>query len=455
MTSTNRKPFKNIATLPEVSEEQIYHLRLLKSESSHPDVFYVDSQENVIFFGHYCIIKARYPQLLEGSVKKRRGHYINLAKTKKAISGHTAALEKVIRYVYSGIVEWGQSIGTAVEIVHIAKTYGMIHLLEVNKKFIYENISIENVYQVLSYSHGLGLDEVKKICINFALINASVFFSAKEAKSIDFDLFQELVGILAEHFSEGSRYEFEEPQINESDPIKKHFKSLYTSRDDTGDISIVMGDKSTKAHKCILYGQSKDLDDLIENSESQNNTISIDKQKFPLVNQDSFVEIMKFFYYDFPSLELSSVCRMYKFSIETHLTRLTRTMEHIMATNTMTAKAVPFALEVSLRQLQQNPLAKKLQERTIVFAVKHFTQINFSHLAELDPLIGSVIVQSIQEIVRDYSHQGAEPRYKDIIDKNTVLPPLNDHSHSPHRKGGSDRKKQTRRKSLNSEKKNS
>jgi len=452
MTSARKQPFK-ISPLPEVSEEQIYHLRLLKTEYSHPDVFYTDAEERNLLFGHYCIIKARYPQLLDGHVKRKRGYIINLAKTKKAISGHTQASGRVIGYVYSGIVDWGnQSIGTAVEIVHIAKAYNMSHLLEVNRKFIFDNLTLENVFQVLSYSNGLGLDDVKKICINFAMNNASSFFSAKEAKSIDFDLYQELVGILAEHYSEGNPYQFEEPQIIEKDHIKKHFKTLFLSRDESGDISIVMGDKSTKAHKCILSGHSKQLDELIETSESQNNTITIDREKYPLVSQESFEEIMKFFYFDKPVLEISSSCRMYKFSLENQLLHLSRCIEHVLETQAINNKAVPFALEVSLKQLQHHKnLSKKLQERTLSYAVQHFPNINFSHLAEMDPLIGSVLVQAVQEVIRDYISSGAQPHYNDIMEKSIV--PSSPDSNSPITRTTpqkSDRKKQKRRISLNS-----
>jgi len=450
--ASRKQPFKAITHLPEVSEETVYHLRLLKLiESSHPDVFYTDAEDKIIQCGHYCIIKARYPQLLEGSVKKRRGnhHYINLAKTKKAISGHSAAFEKVMGYVYSGIVDWGNhSIDSAVEIVHIAKAYGMVHLLEVNKKFIFDNISIENVFQVLSYSNGLGLEEVKKICIHFAMNNATVFFSAKEAKSLDFDLYQELVGILADLYSAGKPYTFEEPNITETDPIKKHYKSMYNSRDESGDISIVLGDKSTKGHKCILYGHSKMLDEQIDAAENQNNTITVDKQKFPLVNQEAFEEIMKFFYYDFTGLELSAVCRMYKYSMEIHLTRLTRILEHVMTSSVTTAKAVPFALEVALKQLTHNQsLAKKLQEKTIIFAVKHFPDINFSHLAEMDPIIGLTMIQSIQEILRDYIRLGTEPYYSDIINKAPIIS-LTESSGSPPPRPGTKSPKKVKRKSL-------
>jgi len=451
MASRNKQPFKSISHLTEVSEETVYHFRLLKLiDSSHPDVFYTDAEDKVIQCGHHCIIKARYPQLLEGSIKKRRGHYINLAKTKKAISGHSAAFEKVMGYVYSGIVDWGNhSIDSAVEIVHIAKAYGMVHLLEVNKKFIFDNISIENVFQVLSYSNGLGLEEVKKICINFAMNNATLFFSAKEAKSLDFDLYQELVGILADLYSVGKAYQFEEPSINETDPIRKHFKSMYNSRDESGDISIVLGDKTTKAHKCILYGHSKILDELIDAADqpTQNYTITVEKQKFPMVNQEAFEEIMKFFYYDFTGLELSSVCRMYKFSMDIHLTRLTRILEHVMTSSVLTAKAVPFALEVSLKQLQHNQsLSKKLHEKTIIFAIKHFPDINFSILIEMDSIIGVTMIQSIQEILREYIRSGQEPHYPDIINKAPIIS-LNESSSPPPRPGSKSPKK-VRRKSL-------
>jgi hypothetical protein len=278
--------------------------------------------------------------------------------------------------------------------------------------------------------------------------NATVFFSAKEAKSLDFDLYQELVGILADLYSAGKDYQFEEPSITETDPIKKHFKSMYNSREETGDISIVMGDKSTKAHKCILYGHSKILDDLIDTAEQQNNTITVDKDKFPLVNQESFEEIMKFFYYDFTGLELSSVCRMYKFSMDIHLTRLTRILEHVMTASATTAKAVPFALEVGLKQLQHNQnLAKKLQEKTLSFAVKHFPDIDFSYLAQMDPAIGLTMVLAIQEILREYIRSGTEPYYIDIINKVPMIT-LNESSGSPPPRPGSKSPKKVRRKSL-------
>jgi len=69
----------------------------------------------------------------------------------------------------------------------------------------------------------------------------------------------------------------------------------------------------------------------------------------------------------------------------------------------------------------------------------------------MDPLIGSVLVQAVQEVIRDYISSGAQPHYNDIMEKSIV--PSSPDSNSPITRTTpqkSDRKKQKRRISLNS-----
>jgi len=267
----------------------------------------------------------------------------------------------------------------------------------------------------LIYANGLGLLDVKKICINFAMKHATLFFTHSEAKGLEFGLYQELVGILAEHYNDGKQYDFDEPQITTSDHIKKQLKALYNSRSESGDVAIVMGDKSIKAHKCILWGHSKALDELITTSES-NQSITIDQEKFPLVNDESFEEILKFFYYDHSGLELSAVCRMFKYAFDMDLAKLSKNLEHIISTYAITPKAIPFALEVAINQLPNNQgLAAKFKDRTLTAAVQHFPDIPLQYIVQMDPAIGATLVMAIQSVLRDYISKGVEPSYHELI----------------------------------------
>jgi len=227
------------------------------------------------------------------------------------------------------------------------------------------------------------------------------------------------VGILAEHFSASKSYQFDEPEVTSKDPIRKHFKSLYSSRSDTGDITIIAGDKrSIKAHKCILWGHSKSLDELVASAESNNQTIVIDEEKFPLATAEAFEEIIKFFYFDFTGLELTAVCRMFKFARDMELTKLYKCMEHIISTVTISSRSIPFALDVALNQLHSNPnLAEKLRERTLNSAVQHFTDIPISCLSQMDPSIGTLLIRTVQSVLQDYISKGVEPSYFEMIEK--------------------------------------
>jgi hypothetical protein len=447
----NRKTTKQSLHLKDLpigeGDCEVDHLRLLKNDHSYPDVWYTDGEDKTILSAHYCILKVRYPQLLDGAVKRRKGHFINLAKIKKSISTHVVALEKVFAYVYCGQIDWSShTVISAVEIVHIALAYGMTHLLEQNKKFIHDQLNIENVFAVLVYANGLGIDDVKKICINFALNNAPVFFTAKEAKILGFELYQEIAGILAEHYNSGKPYPFEEPEVTSIDPIVDNFKSLYQSRHENGDITIVVGDKSCKAHKCILHGHSQLLDEFVLKSEDMKDTAVVELEKYPLVNDEALEEMLQYFYYNNNALELYGVCRMIQFVKAMELNKLMKVLEQIMTDCPMTSKAVPFALEVSFwSQLEQNQqLTSRLRDRSITYAIQHLPEIDFNHLSEMSPITGTVLLQAIQAVIKSYILKGVEPKYNDIVEKS--MQSFDDHD-QPKRTGSTSKGKR-RRKSL-------
>jgi len=243
------------------------------------------------------------------------------------------------------------------------------------------------------------------------------FFSSKDAKSLPFEVYQEAVHILADHYNSDETHILDDLEVTEQQTTGDDFKTLYASRNESGDVTFLVQGKTVKAHKCILLAHSLKMDEMLQ--DDQGHIIEIDAEKFPRLHEEAFYDMLRFFYYNQVTLELLNVCCLVEFSKEMELNKLSRCLEHNIEASPITLQSAPYLLEVAFTQLEENQeMKQKLKDRALSFVIEHMDEIDFQTFDTLHPIIGTTVLIGMQQIIQsNLIKKGTNPIGNDSIAK--------------------------------------
>jgi len=138
--------------------------------------------------------------------------------------------------------------------------------------------------------------------------------------------------------------------------------------------------------------------------ESEQDFIDIDPEKYPRLTEDAVEDMLRFFYYNQETLDLLNVCCLFEFAKKLQLNKLLRCLERNIATLSITPESALFLLEVAFTQLDENPEIKhNLKERALAYVVEHMDVIDFAVLRTMTPIIGTMVLIGLQQIIQLYN----------------------------------------------------
>jgi len=389
------------------------HSRLVNNESAYTDVYFSWEQDSVSS-AHYAVLKARGPSLLteaKQNKKKKNTWTIDLTKNLKPTPNSTAALNIVLQYLYSGEIDFDTyNTFMATEVLAIGKAFKMEHIVQMNIKYIQEQLNDTNIFDVIKYAHKLEVDDIKAICIDYALMHPD-FFTAKKAKEVGFELFQEATTMMVQHWTKKTEPKVFEKKVTALNTVIEDFNRLYSAKNETGDLVVKYGakndngdivvkinDKGIKAHKAVLSSISVELDALVGSAPSQ---VVLDP-KYSRISERAFEALLKFLYYnDVQSMKLLYACQIHQFVMDFKLTRVLQMIEKQMEVLDCDNKSAVFLLDVAYTEMDHDKrLRKLLRKKGISHITENMDKIDFSPVESMEPVIGTDIVLALQKAIQ-------------------------------------------------------
>eukprot|EP01128_Nolandella_sp_AFSM9_P011921 TRINITY_DN880_c3_g1_i1.p1 TRINITY_DN880_c3_g1~~TRINITY_DN880_c3_g1_i1.p1 ORF type:complete len:529 (-),score=196.62 TRINITY_DN880_c3_g1_i1:166-1704(-) len=382
------------------------HHKLVNKDNLFPDVFF-QVDDKVTLSAHYYILKMRLPQLLEegpGANSKKAKKGKNNAKDRKVVIKLNKsemitpnALEKVLIWAYSGVIdETDFTPFKAIEVMRACSVYNITRLMQMNEKFLQDNLTMKNIFSLLKFADSLNVQEAKDICIEFALLNGD-FFTSTNAENLGFKLYQEVTSLLLKFHQNPEKQQQTIITVTEPDTIVADFSNLFESASTTGDISFLIQQEEVKAHKPLLSILSRKLAALVGNEELTG-PIKLDT-KYQRVSPAAFKSLLKFEYYGEDNIDMLHACELMSFVKDYKLTSLYKVLENVVGGQEVSAETVLSVLDVAYHPLMdENPtLQNSLKEEGLNFTTSHVDKINFDPLMTMPPVIGTHILQALQQ----------------------------------------------------------
>jgi len=192
--------------------------------------------------------------------------------------------------------------------------------------------------------------------------------------------------------------------LSEEDTMVRDFKAIYSSADATGDISFSVKSQELSAHKAILANQSAEFAALIQqyeaNKDPKKGAISLEEKYFRLTPK-SFDAMLRHIYYGDQNIDMLSSCELIPFAKDFKLTKLYSVIEGIIGSQEISNSTCLPVLEVAYNPLmnENGTLQVKLKNDGLDYAVNNIDKIDFKALEFMPPLIGSHVLQRLQQTV--------------------------------------------------------
>jgi len=323
--------------------------------------------------------------------KVTEGYFIEFAKSENL---HVHALTRILDFCYSGQVDYGTFTPfKALEVLKISGIYKMEGLHQFCIKYVQSSINEDNIFKLLFSCDKEGVEDGKKICIDYAVNHEDLFTSA-EAEVLGFKLYQEVTTAILK----AKKEEKHVVKLAFEDPIVENFKTIYES--DNKDTTFFLHDQEIKVHKAILMNQSSaELVELVTENEKKNNQYYTLDAKYNNITPEALDSMFRFFYYHETKMDILHACQLFLFCKEMKLGKLSHTIEIVLNQKEFNLNSILPILDVAFSPLMNtNPeLQKQLQHNGLRFAVENINKIEFIELQKMNPLIGMNILQLLQK----------------------------------------------------------
>jgi len=266
---------------------------------------------------------------------------------------------------------------------------------------------MDNIFRLLKFSDQMDVNEAKTICIDFALQKPE-FFESANAEDLGFKLFQEVTTLLLKRNQnqEGPKG-LMAIEVQPEDTVVKDFKSIFNSAETTSDIVFSVKGQEIRAHKAILANQSQEFAAYIQNFDAakdpKKNTALVLEEKYGRISPKSFESMLRFIYYSDQNIDMMGACELLPFAKDFRLVKLCVLLEKIIGSNEIAFVTCLPVLDVAynpLMVLEENKaLQTKLKQEGLDFAVFNIDKIDFKPLEQMNPQIGSHIIQRLQQTV--------------------------------------------------------
>mmetsp|Transcript_12918 Transcript_12918/g.32957 ORF Transcript_12918/g.32957 Transcript_12918/m.32957 type:complete len:464 (-) Transcript_12918:247-1638(-) len=337
---------------------------------------------------HLAVVEGRADQLLLKD-SKDRDFKSNKAKKRPIVVelkhvSNVTVFQQLLKYLYEDVVDFDNlSLTQILELDYAATNYEIKGLIELCEATLFSFLTLETVYGIMKGANDKNLENVKRLCMDFALRHYKVFVKNKVSviETLKVDLFQQVV----------ERHVDLEPDFEKTDPLKpapfvstliKDFTSIYSKAENTDAVITVKGER-IPFHKAIVFPSCPMLASLLFSHGDSSELPGDDK-----ISSAAFKSFLSFQYYGDAAIAPDRACELLPFCQKYKLDDLRGVCEGIITkpSSVLTSKTCLDILQTSyLPYNRTRDTFTQVRVESMDFVVKNFTEIDFTALLKMVP----------------------------------------------------------------------
>ena len=285
-----------------------------------------------------------------------------------------AMILRILEYLYTGQVDFqSMSPENIMELNKGAKQFNLKRLSFLCDDYFQQNLSMSNIFHVLTVAHKLNEPTVKSFCKFYCIEHFNeIVTDTAGLHVLGIDLFQEVVTAYLTYQATQSlsRVQLGDPPVN---TVVNDMERLYKMMPYSDFKFFVDGEEFT-CHKAILGGVSEKFKLIIKDAPSSG---------IPLngVSSNAFRSMLKYIYYGCDDIEPLPACELVGFARQYDLFDLVTLCENKIR-NSIEQTTVLGILEVAYQpeMAQKQELVQELKSKTFPFVAENFDKIDLSPL---------------------------------------------------------------------------
>jgi len=288
----------------------------------------------------------------------------------KAIN-NPAIVMRVLEYLYTGTVAFPTMSPDAImELNKAAKHFNLKGLSFLCEDFFQQNLSMTNIFNVLTVAHRLNEPTVKSFCKFYAIEHFNEIVTNTEGLHVlGIDLFQEVVTAYLTFQATGS---LSKVQLGDAPPntIIHDLERMYKMMP-YADFKFIIEGEELPCHKAVLGGVS----------ERFKSVMTTNSMVLSGVSGVAFKSMLKYIYYGYDEIDPLPACELVAFSRQYGLMDLLTLCENKIR-NSIEKDTVLGILEVAYQpeMASKQELVEELKSKIFPYVASNFTDIDLSSM---------------------------------------------------------------------------
>jgi hypothetical protein len=300
-------------------------------------------------------------------------------------------LAQVLMYLYTGKVNFPKLESRAILQLRKAAAHFKLDRLEwLCESYLYETMSMDNIFHVLKASQDANEETIKDFCLKYALNHYSEFVTNKNGLHIlGIDLFQEVVA------SQANQARFEKVTLRPEplDTLVDDFQRLFQTMP-YSDLKFIVEGEAILCHKAILAAASDKFIPLVKDAPPNG-------VEMRALSGTAFKSMLRYIYFGDEQIDALPACELVPFARTYDLPELQRVCENKIRGNVSTGTVLGI-LEVAYMPeiAHKQDLVEELKSKAFPFILEHLKEIDLGPLKGMNPVIAQDLLISIQEFQR-------------------------------------------------------
>lgn len=280
-----------------------------------------------------------------------------------------------------------------VKVMKAAHHYQMERLSQLCEAHLQANLSLDNLWDVLSLAHTQKVERAKTLCMEFAYTHHDAVLGDPRFRKLDVDLIVDESQLYSKYRAqlEGG---WRPPAVEVTAPstMVEDFKQLYDSLSGADHV-VVVEKQPIRCHKAILGHASPTLMEFADAKDG-----SPLPKEFKSVSANTFSALLRYLYYGNTDIEPMAATQLISFAKQLGLTTLVDICEAKIRHGIDNSTCLSI-LEVAYHPIlkDRDELQKELKTNCRSYFIDHIREIDVAPLKSMDAAIGADLLLSVQK----------------------------------------------------------
>lgn len=280
-----------------------------------------------------------------------------------------------------------------VKVIKAAQHYQMERLSQLCEAHLQANLSLDNLWDVLSLAHTQKVERAKQLCMEFAYTHHDAVLADPRFRKLEVDLIVDEAQLYSKYRAqlEGG---WRPPAVEVTAPstMVEDFKALYDSMNGADHV-VVVEKQQIRCHKAILGHASPALMEIADAKDG-----SPLPKEFKSVSANTFSALLRYLYYGNTDIEPMAATQLISFAKQIGLTTLVDICEAKIRHGIDTSTCLSI-LEVAYHPIlkDRDELQKELKTNCRSYFIDHIREIDVAPLKSMDAAIGADLLLSVQK----------------------------------------------------------